>query len=410
MSAPERTITYAARWVFPVDGRPLPDCRVSVRGDRIEGLHAPSGPRPDVDLGNVAILPGFVNAHTHLDLSGAQGRCPPTPDFTAWLRQVIAFRQQRTPEHVQQDIIAGIAACLRSGTTLVGDIASGGASWNALAAAPLRAAVFYELLGLTEERARQAVAAGRCWLEGHPATATCRPGLSPHAPYSVRRELFRAANELARHHGCAIMTHLAETREERALLDHRRGPFVAFLQEVGAWDPDGLVEKRTEVLRLCLPGGVRTLLAHCNYLSSSDLPSSEAVSVVYCPRTHAAFGHSRHPLRFFCARRIRVALGTDSLASNPDLDILGEARFFRAHNPKGSNAVLLRMATLNGAEALGWADETGRLSPGKSADLVVLPLPDRDAVDPHDLIFNSDLPVQAVMFRGQWVIPPPGAA
>ena len=129
---------------------------------------------------------------------------------------------------------------------------------------------------------------------------------SPHAPYSVRRDLFAAANELARSHGCPLMTHLAETRAERELLDRRQGPFVPFLQEVGAWDPGGFV-RWGQAIRTCSQDGVRTLLAHCNYLSSSDVPRSEAHSIVYCPRTHAAFGHPPHPFRVFLARGVRVA-------------------------------------------------------------------------------------------------------
>ncbi len=395
--------TLTARWVIPVAGPPLEGGLVTVAGERIAAVEPHGTRRADVDLGDAAVLPGFVNAHTHLDLSGLRGQCPPSPDFTGWLRQVVAHRRSRTAEQTQADIRAGIADCLRYGTTLVGDIAAGGASWDALAESPLRAVVFYELIGLTEDRAREAAAAGRSWLERHPGMPTCRPALSPHAPYSVRRDLFAAANELARTHGCPLMTHLAETRAEGELLDRRQGPFVPFLQEVGAWDPDGFVAGRTEALRLCAHGGVRTLLAHCNCISSTDLPRSVAISVVYCPRTHAAFGHSRHPLRWFWGRRIRVALGTDSLASNPDLDILAEARFFRSRHARGSNASLLRMATLAGAEALGWADETGSLEAGKSADLVIVPLPPADG-DPHDLVITSNLPVQRVLIRGRWVI------
>jgi cytosine/adenosine deaminase-related metal-dependent hydrolase len=396
--------TLTARWVLPVSGPPLEGGLVTVAGERIATVGPHGTRRADVDLGDAAVIPALVNAHTHLDLTGLRGRCPPTPDFTAWLRQVIAHRRTRTPEQTQADVRAGAAECLRYGTTLVGDVASGGASWDALAEEPMRAVVFFELIGMTKERAREAAAAGRSWLEAHPATPTCRPGLSPHAPYSVRKDLFIAANELARQHACPLMTHLAETRAERELLDRRQGPFVPFLQEVGAWDPDGFVERRTEALRICSQDGVRTLLAHCNYLSGGDVPRSEAVSIVYCPRTHAAFGHARHPLVSFWMQGIRLALGTDSLASNPDLDVLAEARFYRSRHPRGSNAALLRMATLSGAEALGWADETGSLEAGKSADIVVVPLPPADG-DPHDLVMTSDRPVERVLFRGQWVRP-----
>jgi cytosine/adenosine deaminase-related metal-dependent hydrolase len=126
-------------------------------------------------------------------------------------------------------------------------------------------------------------------------------------------------------------------------------------------------------------------------------------SIVYCPRTHAAFGHPTHPFREFLARGVRVALGTDSLASNPDLDVLAEARFVHAKHPDVPGDVLLRMATLSGAEALGWADETGNLTPGKSADFIVLPLPNEEKRDPHLLVLGSAQAVSGVVFRGQLV-------
>src|SRR5262249_1272892 len=118
--------------------------------------------------------------------------------------------------------------------------------------------------------------------------------------------------------------------------------------------------------------------------------------------------HPPHPFRDFLARGVRVALGTDSLASNPDLDMLAEARFVHRRYPDVSGATLLRMATLAGAEALGWADETGSLEPGKSADLVMLPLSGKEEDDPHRLIFDSDVPDRAVLWRGRWTRGSPG--
>src|SRR5262249_13209819 len=141
------------------------------------------------------------------------------------------------------------------------------------------------------------------------------------APYSVRWPLFFFA---ATHHLPAAI-HLAESTAEMSLLLARRGPFVDFLQELAVWDPEGLVDGPDHVLRLT--NGLNPILfIHCNYLwPRITFPANG--SIVYCPRTHAAFGHPPHPFREFLARGVRVALGTDSLASNPDLDLLAEARF-----------------------------------------------------------------------------------
>jgi cytosine/adenosine deaminase-related metal-dependent hydrolase len=364
--------TYSARWLFPVDAAPLERGTLTIADGKIVAVKPHGARTADVDLGNVAILPGFVNAHTHLDLSGARGQCPPTPNFTQWLRGVIAFRQARTPEQVQTDITSGIAECLRYGTTTIGDIASGGASWDLLSRSKCRSVVFYELLGLSEERSLKSWDGAVTWLFDKKPTENCTHGLSPHAPYT------------------------AESRDELELLRDRTGPLVELFKQMGVWDDSGLVHDPLEVLRM-LPFAS---FVHGNYLDPAtefELPQR----LVICPRTHAAFGHPRHPFPAFLQRGVRVALGTDSLASNPDLDILAEARYLRQYYLEVEPATLLRMLTLNGAETLRFDPVTGSLTVGKSADFVVLPLPNTDARDPHELLFNSALPIQSGYFQGE---------
>lgn len=400
-TASDEPQTCTARWVFPASGPPLPNGTVTVRGPMIEAVE-PAGVRSaDVDLGNAAVIPGLVNAHTHLDLSGARGLIPPTdPDhFTDWLRGVIAYRRARSSEQVQADIGAGLAECLRSGTTLIGDIAAEGGSWDAVAESPLRAVVFREMIGLTEERAKTSGRETWDWYQQHPRTATCNPGFSPHAPYSARESLLMGCA----HEGFTTAIHLAESPGERELIRSRSGPFVSFLQDLGVWEPSGLTRNIGGIVTRNRSAG-RFLFVHCNYLTTEEArPLHGDMAVVYCPRTHAAFGHPPHPFREFLDRGVRVCLGTDSLASNPDLDILAEARFVHQRYPDFPGDTLLRMVTLAGAEALGWADEAGSLEVGKSADLVVVPLPDRDAADPHELLFATDAGRERrTMFRGAW--------
>jgi cytosine/adenosine deaminase-related metal-dependent hydrolase len=401
----EKLQTLKARWIFPADDLPIADGQVIVSVGQIVAVGAGANGPPDLDFGNAAILPGLVNAHTHLDLSGLRGKCPPSEDFTGWLRQVIRHRLAQTPAEVEADVRAGLADCLAHGTTLVGDIAAGGASWPVLAASPLRAVVFYELLGLSEYRALRTLTDAAEWVQAHLPTPDCRPGWSPHAPYSVHAFLFREA--ATRCASLPVAVHLAETREELQLLASHDGPFAHFLTELGAWNPAGLVSDVTEVLG-SFPESSRLLLIHANYLSpGAKVP--RGATVVYCPRTHAAFGHCRHPFRSFLKRGLRVVLGTDSLASNPDLDVLAEARFLRQLDPTLPDALLLRMVTIAGAEALGLEESCGSLAPGKSADLVVLSLPDEDLANPHDLIFSPAARVRAVMCRGRWLVgPEPG--
>ena len=391
------TWTMTARWVLPVDGPLLENGTVTIAGEHLAAIEATGTRQADIDLGNAAIIPGLVNTHTHLDLSGLRGKVPPSADFTDWLRGVIRHRRGQTRDRLEEDIAAGIAECRRFGSTLVGDISAEGYSWQALSAAPFRSVVFHELLGLSVNRAEEAWQRLGSWLsETARIHEHCRVGISPHAPYSVRSSLFSASAE----QGVVCSTHLAETLEELELLADHRGPFVPFLQELAAWSPDGLVQSPENVLELTR-GPNSVLYVHGNYLPS-DVHIPANGTIVYCPRTHAAFGHPPHPFRAFLQRGIRVALGTDSLASNPDLDVLAEARFIHQCHPDVSGPTLLRMATLSGAEALGWADVTGSLKVGKSADLVVVPLPERDG-DPHELLFAPGASARSVLWRGGWV-------
>src|SRR5689334_7441827 len=205
--------TISARWVFPVARAPLEHGTITIEQDRIVAVEPRGGRKPDYELGNVALLPGLVNAHTHLDLTGLRGKCPPTPDFLDWLRAVVRHRRAMTPEQIQADLRAGLAEALRFGTTLLGDIAAGGASWDALVNAPLRAVVYYEILGLPEERLMPTAKGAWEWFCAHPRSPNCRPGWSPHAPYSVSRTwLFLAAHMSS---SVPIAIHLAETEMER---------------------------------------------------------------------------------------------------------------------------------------------------------------------------------------------------
>src|SRR4051812_23547556 len=197
--APDEPQTYSARWVFPASGPPLPNGTVTVRGDRIAAVDPAGARSAAASFGTAAIVPGLVTPHTPLDLSGARGQIPPTdPDhFTDWLRGVIAYRRTRTPEQVQADMRHGLASCLEFGTTLIGDITVGGASYPAVSAAVTRAVLFWELIGLNRERI---VAASTEWgettgISWHaeadepcPNTPTVRWGASPHAPYSANNE------------------------------------------------------------------------------------------------------------------------------------------------------------------------------------------------------------------------------
>lgn len=398
--------SISARWVFPIDRPPIANGIVAIENGRIASVEPPGGRSPDVNFGGAALLPGLVNSHAHLDLSDAAGRFLPSNDFCAWLRDVVRHRQQQTADQLRSAIAQGISASLTFGTTAIGDISAQGASWRPLVDAGMNAVVYREAIGLAPERIDQAADAISEWLEEDDRPGRCVRGISPHAPYTVARtllaRLIAASNEWAargRDVPCAI--HLAEFRSEANLLEHRSGPFVDLLTGLGVYHPDALTNGHREWLA-AFPG--EATLVHANYLSPELLAGKSPRAIVYCPRTHAAFGHDPYPLREFLAAGATVALGTDSLASNPDLDLLAEARTVRERFPDLPGETILTMATLNGARSLGdsFARRIGSLSPGKDADLIVLELSNEDPADPHDLILRLPTRPACVILKGQW--------
>jgi cytosine/adenosine deaminase-related metal-dependent hydrolase len=384
------SFTLRAKWIFPVDGPPIRDGAITYDGEKIVAVEEKPSRTVDRDLGNVAIVPGFVNAHTHLDLTDAHGKFPPTSDFTAWLEKVIAHRRAQNPVDIERAVLAGRDQLLRTGTTLVGDISAQGASWDALVGNPIDAVVFLELIGLSPDRLEGSIGVAAAFLRDRPTGSNCERGLSPHAPYSTSWTLFEAASRYCKS-GVPVAIHVGESEAERELLEHRRGPFVDFLEKLGLRKvaEDELVENLSGL-------GDGYIAIHANHLRVDEVRGP----VVYCPRTHAAFGHGPHPFREFLKAGIVVALGTDSLASNPDLDVFGEARFLAAHHPDVPGETILRMLTANGAIALGRERQCGTLTPGKDANLVVLEIEDGDGDDPHAVLFTQSTRLSQVIHRG----------
>jgi cytosine/adenosine deaminase-related metal-dependent hydrolase len=217
-------------------------------------------------------------------------------------------------------------------------------------------------------------------------------GLSPHAPYSVSRELFEETISLATGAGCPVAMHLAETREELEILAAGTGPLAELFATWGLWTPRQRAAFRSplEVLQQ-LASLSRVLVIHGNYLTPIELDflaGKDQFSVVYCPRTHAYFQHDRYPLTALLQRGIRVALGTDSRASNPDLSLLSEVRHVALQHPDVAPTTLIEMATRHGAEALGLGQSFGSIAPGLRAEFCVLPIDSRIR-DPFEVVLTS---------------------
>lgn len=413
------TLSLQARYVFPVEGPPIEDGVVVLQQGRIGWVGSSRVRAGDVDLGNVAIVPGFVNAHTHLELASLGADRPDSgssEEMVAWLRRVIEQRRSGSEQSLGDTVARNLGACIEAGTTLLADTTTAGLSWEHVASAPVRAVVFAELIGLKRYRGLQSSDGAWNWLSKiRPETqvaACARPGLSPHAPYSTSDWLYyKAASSRL-----PLSTHLAEMPEELRLLEHRDGPLREFLEDLDAWDDDWepIGPRPADYVRRGELREADWVIAHGTYFDPSEFwqlrpeaaPNGHRVAIAFCPRTHARFRHAPHPYRALLEKGIVVCLGTDSLASSPSLSILDEIRFLHRRDPSLSGELLLTMATLFGAWALRAETTTGSLRPGKSADLAIIPLPDRVDRDPHSLILESDEPVLSTVFEGDFVTGP----
>ncbi|MDZ4683863.1 MAG: amidohydrolase family protein [Planctomycetaceae bacterium] len=395
---------YRARWIVPVDARPIANGVLVVSGDRIVRV-ADQWPGPMTDLGDVALIPGLVNCHTHLEFSALTEPLSPGLPFTDWIRRVIRYRQEQ-PGIVPQAIQKGLSESLAGGVTLLGDIASTGWTWADYTNAAMRprCVVFQELLGLSDERvAAQIELAKQHSSANQPFDIV---GLSPHAPYSVHPELLGAALIEAQARSTSIAVHLAETAAERELLADASGEFREFLSSLGLWR-EGIFGERTFADWLhALAELPRALVIHGNYLNQSELAMlarSPHVTMVYCPRTHAAFGHPPHPWQDLIAIGGTVAIGTDSRATNPDLSLWRELQFLAAMHPDMPQHDLLKLGTLTGAKALGCGSQCGSLTPGKRADVAAVSLADPASCDPVYQLLNTGNEIAGTMLAGRWV-------
>ncbi|MFN0054318.1 MAG: amidohydrolase family protein [Planctomycetales bacterium] len=395
---PGRSLALRARWIFPVIGPPQELATLHIVDGHMAGISTGVEAQA-LDLGNMALIPGLVNAHTHLELSDTVSPLAPPQPFTTWLRAVLAHRRGRghAATASARAIRLGWAECQNQGTTLTGDIVSASWSETDLPESSLSVVAFLEILGLDANRIPDRLLQARQFLEGRGGadqSARVVRGLSPHAPYSVHPDLFDGLVSLAHEADAPLAIHLAETHAELELLERGTGEFVEFLVELGVWNESAIPRgtRPVDYLRR-LATLDRALVIHGNYLRDDDvdvLAGSPGVSVVYCPRTHAYFGHAEHPWRKLLARGVNVAVGTDSRASNPDLSVFEELKFLHQRYPDFPPQELLALGTVRGARGLGREESAGSLAPGRPANLAAVALPDGNFSDPHALLFHSE--------------------
>jgi cytosine/adenosine deaminase-related metal-dependent hydrolase len=393
--------TYRAAWVIPIDRAPIENGGVVVEDGRIVSVLEPGTwnvePEPR-DLGRVAIMPGLINAHTHLELSWLRGRVPPASRFTDWVKTLFAMRgrpdgalsaTQMAPIH------EAIAEARASGTIAVGDISNSLAAVGPMREASLDGVVFHELLGF-KERDGALIDSTRD-MRSRASAAGARLSLAPHAPYSTSLELFKAIRTAVDGSACPIMSvHLGESAEEVEFLAAGSGPWRGVLETIGAWRDDWRIPACDPVAYLDRHGVIdeKTLVIHGVQFDDRALSRLATIgaTLVTCPRSNQWVGVGYPPIERFYHSGVKLAIGTDSLASVEDLNLFSEMKTMRWLAPKVPAAKILESATLTGARALGLED-LGTLAPGKRAAMISVTLP-ADVDDVEEYLLSGITPDQ----------------
>ncbi|MCL4499035.1 MAG: amidohydrolase family protein [Chloroflexi bacterium] len=394
-----------AKWVLPISSEPIEDGAVVTGGDEImavgkrDDLKAAYPDEVVVDFGLGALLPGFVDLHTHLEYSVFRGACDDL-GYEAWKMQLTKKSKVLTPEDWRQSARLGALEAIRSGITTVVDTTDTGASLTAAQEAGLRGVIFCEVSGMDHsevtETMREAADTLERWRNESDASRISF-GIGPHSPYTVAPPLFREASRFARDNALILCTHLSGSKAEYDFVKYGSGAFATTFRDIVNWDhllwqPTGASPvKYLEQWEVFDYGPV--LAVHCIHVSSADMDILEKydVSVAHCPGCAAKLAMGIAPLAEFANRGLKIGLGTDSPASNNTMDVFDEMRMGLLIQRAAYTTVeklgaerFVRMATLGGAEAVGLSDKVGSLEPGKKADIIAVDLSHSHQVPARD--------------------------
>ena len=390
------TATYAARWVLPVDAAPLADGEVVVEDGLIAAVRPRRAPSGECrDFGEAVLLPGLVNAHSHLEYTALRGFLEDVP-FFPWIRALTAAKASLDGDDWLWSARLGALECLAAGMTTLGDNTDAGVTMRVLAEAGLRGRVYQELFGIDDrDPVGPILDALRAKVAAHQQLASARVGVgvSPHALYTIRPALFEAVNAYAAAAGLPTSIHVAESGAESALTERGEGPFAEMYARRGiTWEAPRATP--TEYAARLGALGPHALAVHCVHQTGADIArtASAGAAIIHCPKSNAKLGAGVAPLaRWLRTPSLRVGLGTDSAVSNNALDLFAERRFalltqraVREEVEAVTARDVVRLATLGGAEAMGLAAQTGSLTPGKRADLITVRLDRPHAVPATD--------------------------
>jgi cytosine/adenosine deaminase-related metal-dependent hydrolase len=403
---------YRCRTLVSMIGEPITDAAFVVQGARFTEV----GPAHEIlrnfagpveDLGEVVVLPGLVNAHCHLDYTLMRGAILPSRSFSQWVSRINALKRVFSDDDYLRAHQKGFDELCRYGTTTVLDIA---AIPQILPRRPTPVIRNYTFLELIDVRPRPwedlyAFGSWSIFEPGQPNANIGGSGLSPHAPYTASPELYRLARLGRTQLGLPTTTHVAESEEEFRMFAAGDGPLFDFLERLGRPMVDC---GRTSPLQHLLRNGLVSpdaILVHLNYLDDKDFavlscPDWRGLTIVHCPKSHRFLHHGPFPLERLQAIGLNLALGTDSLASNDRLDLFAEMRMVRRAYPHLTAAHTLRMATVNGARALGLQHELGCIAPGFLADAIAVPCAERlDSA--YEVVLQNRCAVRWMLVNGR---------
>ncbi len=409
-----------ARVLLPMNRPPLEDGAVVVAGGRIEAVgrwrHIKRVFRGDVtDLGERILLPGLVNAHCHLDYTHMAGLFPPQKSFCDWIKLITEEKSLWSTADFADSWLDGAQMLVRNGTTTVADVETVPALlpkvWEQT---PLRVFSFLEMTGIRSRTMPAPILAEALEKIAANRHNRCSAGLAPHAPYSTTKKLLKLTAAAARKLKLSVVIHLAESAPEFDMFMRGQGELFEWLRRNQRDMSDCVgVSPVQHVARAGLLSR-RLLAVHANYLARGDatLLAKKGVSVVHCPRSHQYFGHGKFQYEKLVRAGVNICLGTDSLATvcakpkqRIELNMFDEMRRFADTHPEVSPETILRMATVNGAIALGMKGLLGELRRGAYSDMIALPFPDV-LRRTYEAVLEHTGPVAASMIDGQWAIAP----
>jgi cytosine/adenosine deaminase-related metal-dependent hydrolase len=364
--------TLRVRWLLNPDAEPRCNVQLTEQNGTVFDIRSLAEGETQNVL-PVVLIPPLVNAHTHLEFSSLTKPLEPPLPFQDWIRSIMQWRQAVTTE-LSDSLRSGLKESRALGVRLIGEITT---SDSELLHCPddMSVVSFRESIGLRPERIEDQLHQAEKHLAAEHQPGVIR-GLSPHAPYTVHPDLLRELMAIAVKHQAPVAMHLAETNDELELLTNGTGPFAEFLTDLGLFDSRTFPGGRS-VLEFLeeLAKAPKALAIHGNYFTDQEinfLVRHPNITTVYCPRTHSFFNHPPHPFLKLQAAGARVILGTDSRASNPDLNIWRELQHVARLAPELSTGQLLGMITSEAADAMGLNPNAFAIEPGGPFNPVML--------------------------------------